>query len=32
MPMNLESDEAGGIRKVKDRLAEFFASKAELKM
>ncbi|MBE0792233.1 phosphomannomutase/phosphoglucomutase, partial [Escherichia coli] len=32
MPMNLESDEAGGIRKVKDRLAGFFATKADLKM
>ncbi|MBC1488414.1 phosphomannomutase/phosphoglucomutase [Listeria sp. FSL L7-1485] len=30
MPMNLESDEVGGILKVKERLAGFFASKAEL--
>ncbi|MBC1515784.1 phosphomannomutase/phosphoglucomutase [Listeria immobilis] len=30
MPMNLESDEVGGILKVNERLAGFFASKAEL--
>ncbi|WP_271000377.1 phosphomannomutase/phosphoglucomutase [Listeria seeligeri] len=30
MPMNLESDEVGGILKVKERLADFFASRAEL--
>ncbi|QDA75243.1 phosphomannomutase/phosphoglucomutase [Listeria seeligeri] len=32
MPMNLESDEIGGILKVKERLAGFFASKMELEV
>ncbi|MBC1740191.1 phosphomannomutase/phosphoglucomutase [Listeria seeligeri] len=32
MPMNLESDEVGGIQKVKERLADFFESRAELEV
>ncbi|MBC1754562.1 phosphomannomutase/phosphoglucomutase [Listeria seeligeri] len=32
MPMNLESDEVGGIQKVKERLAGFFATKANLEI